>query len=292
MKLQELILEATNQLTQANVIFGHGTNNAHDEASWLVLWSLGMTLDTDTTLSNPELSGPQLERARSLIEDRITKRLPSAYLTGEAWLQGIPFFVDQRSIIPRSLIAECLVNANIDPWLSLHTSRVLDLCTGNASLAVICAMVYPEVQIDAIDISVEALEVARINVERHMLTDRVTLNISDGLEFANGPYDLILCNPPYVNSQSMSELPLEFKAEPALSLDGGTDGMDFIRKFLRDAPNHLSDIGVIVLEVGHERAHFETAFSLLECVWLETSMGEDQVLLITKNALLNYPLHQ
>ena len=278
-------------LTQAKVSFGHGTNNAHDEASWLVLWSLGLTLDTDTSEANTELNQPQIERAMSLINERITKRLPSAYLTGEAWLQGVPFFVDQRSIIPRSLIAECLVNSNIDPWLDLHTTRVLDLCTGNASLAVICAMVYPEVQIDAVDISVEALEVARINVDRHMLGDRIALNNSDGLEFTNGPYDLILCNPPYVNTQSMNELPLEFKAEPPVSLDGGADGMNFIRKLINDAPNHLSEIGVIVLEVGHERDHFENAFSSLECIWLETSMGEDQVLLITKNALINYHLH-
>jgi len=291
MNLQELILEATHMLTQAKVSFGHGTNNAHDEASWLVLWSLGLTLDTDTSEANTELNQPQIERAMSLINERITKRLPSAYLTGEAWLQGVPFFVDQRSIIPRSLIAECLVNSNIDPWLDLHTTRVLDLCTGNASLAVICAMVYPEVQIDAVDISVEALEVARINVDRHMLGDRIALNNSDGLEFTNGPYDLILCNPPYVNTQSMKELPLEFKAEPPVSLDGGADGMNFIRKLINDAPNHLSEIGVIVLEVGHERDHFENAFSSLECIWLETSMGEDQVLLITKNALINYHLH-
>ena len=291
MKLQELILEATKRLTKAEVFFGHGTDNAHDEASWLVLWSLGLPLDTDTSLKTEPLNEAQIERSLALIEDRISKRLPSAYLTGEAWLQGIPFFVDQRSIIPRSLIAECLVEASIDPWLSVHTSRVLDLCTGNASLAVICAMVYPDVQIDALDISIEALEVANINVERHMLAQRINVKISDGFENASGPYDLILCNPPYVNSKSMSELPDEYKSEPQLSLDGGADGMDFIRKFLNDAPRYLSDIGIIVLEVGNERAHFESAFPSLECVWLETSMGEDQVVLITKNSLTEFSPH-
>jgi len=291
MRLHELILEAKNRLTQAKVSFGHGTDNAHDEASWLVLWSLGLKLDTDTTAQNFELTQSQIERALALIEQRITKRTPSAYLTGEAWLQGIPFFVDQRSIIPRSLIAECLVNSSIDPWLNIHTSRVLDLCTGNASLAIICAMVFPEVEIDALDISTQALEVAHINVERHMLGKRIRVKVSDGLEHANGPYDLILCNPPYVNSLSMQKLPPEFKAEPALSLDGGADGMDFIRRFLSDAPSHLSDIGVIVLEVGHERDHFENAFSHLECIWLETSSGEDQVVLITQNALDNFLAH-
>lgn len=291
MRLQELILESENRLTQAKVSFGHGTDNAHDEASWLVLWSLGLALDTDTHQYSNELNAAQVERALALVDTRIQKRIPSAYLTGEAWLQGIPFFIDKRSIIPRSLIAECLVNASIDPWLSLHTSRVLDLCTGNASLAVICAMVFPDVHIDALDLSTQALEVARINVERHMLTKRIDLKISDGLEHASGPYDLILCNPPYVNSQSMRELPPEYKAEPVISLDGGEDGMDFIRKFLNDAPAHLSDIGVIVLEVGHEREHFENAFSDLECIWLETSQGEDQVVLMTKAALSAYAQH-
>jgi len=288
MKLQELILEAQERLIQAGVCFGHGTNNAHDEASWLILWSLGLELDTDTTTLNSDLNPGQIERALNLIDERINKRLPIAYLTGEAWLQGIPFFVDERSIVPRSLIAECLVNASIDPWLDIHTSRVLDLCTGNGSLAVISAMVYPDIQIDALDISLQALEIARINVDRHMLGERIKIQISDGLDHASGPYDLILCNPPYVNAQSMKELPPEYRAEPALSLDGGVDGMDFIRKFLNDAPSYLSDIGVIVLEIGHEREYFDKAFPSLEGVWLETSMGEDQIVLITKNALVAY----
>ncbi len=286
MRVRELIAESAERLKKANVSFGHGTTNEHDEASWLVLWSTGLALDTDTTENELELSNSQIEKARAIVERRISERKPSAYLTGEAWLQGIPFFVDQRSIIPRSLIAECLVNSAIDPWLNIHTSRVLDLCTGNASLAVICAMVFPDVEIDALDISVEALEVAQINVKRHMLEGRIELVLSDCLECATGPYDLILCNPPYVNAKSMSELPQEFKAEPALSLHGGEDGMDFIKRFLKDAANYLTDIGIIVLEIGHERVHFEKAFNALECVWLETSQTQDQVVLITKKQLL------
>ena len=147
MRLLDLISECTNRLTLAKVSFGHGTTNAHDEASWLVLWSLGLPLDTDTTLIHSELSENQIHKAYKTIDSRIKERKPSAYLTGEAWLQGVPFFVDQRSIIPRSLIAECLVDGSIDPWLSIHTSQVLDLCTGNGSLAILCAMVFPDVKI-------------------------------------------------------------------------------------------------------------------------------------------------
>lgn len=288
MKLQELILEASHRLSLAKVSFGHGTDNAHDEASWLVLWSLGLPLDTDTTTHNEPLSASDIERALALIDRRIKERIPSAYLTGEAWLQGVPFFIDKRSIIPRSLIAECLVNASIDSWLDEGTSKVLDLCTGNASLAIICAMVFPDVTIDALDISVDALEVARINIERHKMQERIHTSVSNGLEQARGPYDLILCNPPYVNAQSMNELPLEYRAEPSLALDGGVDGMDFIKEFLSAAPHQLSDIGVIVLEVGHERAHFEALFPSLECVWLETSAGDEQIVLITKDALCDF----
>ena len=162
---------------------------------------------------------------------------------------------------------------------------MLDLCTGNGSLAVLAAMVYPDVTVDAADISPQALEVARINVDKHGLLDRIRLIESDGLQSVQGPYDLILCNPPYVNAQSMAQLPAEYQAEPELALAGGADGMDFIRALLRDAPRQMTEQAVLVLEIGNERAHFEAAFPKLEVVWLETSAGEDQVLLVTKEAL-------
>jgi ribosomal protein L3 glutamine methyltransferase len=211
-------------------------------------------------------------------------------LTHEAWLQGVAFYVDERVIVPRSLIAELLVDGGIDFWLKESTHRVLDLCTGNGSLAIIAAMAFPEVVIDAADISPDALDVARINLERHELTKRVTLVQSDGLAGVSGPYDLILCNPPYVNATSMAELPAEYLAEPFIALDGnqggGQDGMDFIRKLLHEAPAHMAPDAVLVLEIGNERPHFEAAFPLLEVVWLETSAGDDQVLLITRESLL------
>jgi len=296
------VTRAAQQLTDAGVVFGHGTTNAFDEAAWLVLWQLGLPLDTHLGTS-PEASGDPQEfisnrpvtkeeqgRVATLFRARIDTRKPAAYLTHEAWLQGVAFYVDERAIVPRSLIAEVLVEGSLDYWLSETTHRVLDLCTGNGSLAVIAAMVYPDVFVQASDISAEALEVARINVDRHGLHDRIILRQGDGLPTSGMHYDLILCNPPYVNAQSMAALPPEFKAEPALALDGntagGADGMDFIRQLLADAPACMSEQAVLVLEIGHERAHFEAAFPTLEVIWLATSAGEDQVLLVTREALL------
>jgi ribosomal protein L3 glutamine methyltransferase len=200
--------------------------------------------------------------------------------------------VDARVIVPRSLIAEPLAEGSIDAWLTADTRSVLDLCTGNGSLAVLAAMAWPEVTVDAADLSADALAVARLNVDRHGLADRITLHQGDGLAAVAGRrYDLILCNPPYVNRASMAALPAEFRAEPALALDGnlggGDDGMDFVRTLLRDAPGHLTDHGLLVLEIGHERDHFEHAFPTLDVVWLPTSAGDDQVLLVGRDALSN-----
>ena len=220
-----------------------------------------------------------------LITRRIETRQPAAYLTREAWLQGVPFYVDERAIVPRSFIAELIADGGFDAWLSEDTRQVLDLCTGNGSLAVLAAMAWPEVQVTGADLSPDALAVARINVDRHGLQDRITLVESDGLATCPGPWDLVLCNPPYVNAQSMAVLPAEYRAEPELALAGGTDGMDFVRALLRELPARLSPHGVLVLEIGNERAHFETAFPSLEAIWLSTSAGDDQVLLLTADAL-------
>jgi ribosomal protein L3 glutamine methyltransferase len=290
MTVIELIESGAAQLTEAGVSFGHGTTNAFDEAAWLVLWQLGLALDSSLdgpdSVSNRPVSPVEYTQVATLFIARIETRKPAAYLTKEAWLQGVPFYVDERAIVPRSLIAEMLVNGAIDPWLSEDTHRVLDLCTGNGSLAILAGMAFPDVQVDATDISADALAVARINVDKHNLQGRVALLTSDGLARVNGPYDLILCNPPYVNAMSMAALPQEFKAEPALALAGGADGMDFVRQLLRNVAVHMTEQAVLVLEIGNERAHFEAAFPSLEVVWLETSAGEDQVLLVTREALI------
>jgi ribosomal protein L3 glutamine methyltransferase len=298
----EAIQTGAKQLTDAKVAFGHGTANAFDEAAWLVLWKAGLPLDSSLddpkidadSVANTPLAGGLLTSIASLFIARIETRKPAAYLTQEAWLQGIPFYIDERAIVPRSFIAELLADGSFDDWLGPHTKRILDLCTGNGSLAVLAAMTYPETMVVGADISADALEVAKINIAKHGLQDRISLVESDswaGLsKKAQGDvfdpiFDLILCNPPYVNSTSMAALPAEYQAEPALALAGGTDGMDFIRGLLAAAPAHMSEHAVMVLEIGNERAYFEAAFPDLEIFWLETSAGEDSVLLITKTAL-------
>ena len=288
-----LIASGTARLEAASAGFGHGTANAHDEAAWLVLWRLGLPLDSalgdePDSVANQPVTPAQQALVATLFEERIATRKPAAYLTHEAWLVGVPFYVDERAIVPRSFIAELLADGSIDGWLSDQTHDVLDLCTGNGSLAVLAAMAWPEVQVTGADISSDALAVARINVERHGLHERVHLVQSDALASVPGPWDLILCNPPYVNAQSMAQLPAEYRAEPELALAGGTDGMDFIRRLLRAAPACMREDAVLVLEIGNERAHFEAAFPQLPVFWLETSAGEDQVLLITRSALADF----
>jgi ribosomal protein L3 glutamine methyltransferase len=290
MTLVELVVAASERLKRAGVSFGHGTGNAFDEAAWLVTWSLGLPLDALETKGKRLVTAEEQSKVDALLARRIETRKPAAYLTGEAWLLDIPFTIDERAIVPRSYIAELLVDVEetgtLDAWLSERTQRVLDLCTGNGSLAVIAAMAYPEITVDASDVSADALAVARINVDRHGLGDRIAVVESDLFAKLPGRYDLILCNPPYVNDASMAALPAEFRAEPALALSGGADGMNLIRRIVAEAGVHLSDDAVLVLEVGHERAHFEQAFPRLECAWLETSGGDDRVVLIDRRALL------
>ena len=305
MTLIDLIEDGARRLTDAGVSFGHGTTHAFDEAVWLTLWSLGLPLDTSLmneaddpdSKKNMPVTPDQKEKVAALFTQRIATRKPAAYLTREAWLQGVPFYVDERAIVPRSLIAEVLAEGTIDVWLSEDTRHVLDLCTGNGSLAVLAALAWPDVSVVGADLSPEALEVARINVDRHGLHDRITLIQSDGLAQVATPvnaskatgFDLIVCNPPYVNAKSMAELPAEYRAEPELALSGnaagGTDGMDFVRQLLSAAPAKMAGNGVLVLEIGNERENFEAAFPTLEVVWLETSAGDEQVLLLTRETL-------
>jgi ribosomal protein L3 glutamine methyltransferase len=302
MDLKELIHTSADRLDEAKVAFGHGTLNAQDEAAWLVLWQLKLPLDLDFTedmlrtqeratalnlnLNVADISAAQIQACQSLIDQRIQTRKPAAYLTREAWLQGIPFYVDERSIVPRSFIAELISDGAFDAWLSETSHSFLDLCTGNGSLAILCAMAYPEIEVTGADISKDALAVAKINVEQHQLSNRIQLVVSDGLQGLTQTFDCIICNPPYVCEASMQGLPAEFKAEPLLALAGGTDGMDFIRQLFLYLPDHMNHKAILVLEIGNEREHFEAAFPRLEAVWLETSAGEDQVLLLTKEALL------
>ncbi len=278
-------------LTQAGVGFGHGTANAEEEAIWLVLWQLGLPIDAplgddEDSVENQSVTPEQQALVATLFKERIASRKPAAYLTREAWLMGVPFYVDERAIVPRSFIAELLADCSIDHFLSDKTRQVLDLCTGNGSLACLAAMAWPEVAVTGADISTDALAVARINVDKHGLQERVALVETDGLRQLPGPWDLILCNPPYVNADSMAKLPAEYLAEPELALAGGTDGMDFIRQLLADAPTCMTEDAVLVLEIGNERPFFEAAFPELLVYWLDTSVGEDAVLLVTRQELV------
>jgi len=285
MTVIELIERSSARLEQAGVSFGHGTTNAFDEAAWLVLWRLGLPLDDLGAVADRVVDPTARQQAEQLVAERIATRKPAAYLTGEAWLQGVPFQVDERCIVPRSLIAEVLADGSLQPWLDAPPQRVLDLCTGGGSLAVLAALAWPEARVDAADISADALDVVRINIERHRLASRITIIRSDGFAALPGCYDLVLCNPPYVNTASMATLPAEFRAEPALALAGGADGMDFVRRLLREVPAHLTRGALLVLEIGHERPQFDAAFPAIEPLSLTTSAGDDAVLLITRQAL-------
>ena len=290
--VRDFIRYAVSRFNAAQLFFGHGSDNAWDEAVYLTLHTLHLPLDRLEPFLDARLLPDERVRLLDLYNRRCQDRLPAAYLTHEAWLGEDRFYVDERVIVPRSFIAELLADAELgaelDAWLSPDTRRVLDLCTGNGSLAVLSAMAFPDIEVDAADISPDALAVAHLNVDRHGLAGRIRLVESDGLSAPAlaGPYDLILCNPPYVNAASMAALPPEYLAEPQIALAGGSDGMDFVRQMLKDAPARMSPDAVLVLEIGNEREHFEAAFPQLEAIWLETSAGHDQVLLLTRAALL------
>ncbi|MFN9746448.1 MAG: 50S ribosomal protein L3 N(5)-glutamine methyltransferase [Betaproteobacteria bacterium] len=292
--LADTVRAAAARLQAAGVAFGHGTTNANDEAAWLVLWRLGLPLDALDEHAARLLTADEAAAVDALVQQRIATRRPAAYLTGEAWLQGVPFTVDERVIVPRSLIAELVADADgsgaLDAWLAPDTRRALDLCTGGGSLAILAAMAWPEVEVLATDLSADALAVAALNVQRHGLEGRIRLAQGDGWAAVDAlgepePFDLVLCNPPYVNARSMAALPAEYRAEPRLALAGGSDGMDFIRPLLAGLAPHLARDGVLVLEIGHEIEHFHRAFPRLPIVGLPTSAGDEQVLLIEAAAL-------
>jgi len=286
--LRDLLRWAVTRFRGANLVFGHGSDNAWDEAAYLLLHALHLPLDT----LEPFLDARLLERERlrcvDLIHERVASRKPAAYLTGEAWLQGERFLVDERVIVPRSPIAELLAE-QLSPWIEDPDAvgRVLDLCTGSGCLAILAALAFENAQVDAADLSADALAVAHSNIALHEMQDRVHALRSD--LYAQIPadrrYDLIVCNPPYVNSQAMNALPPEYRHEPRLALAGGADGMDLVRRILAGAPERLTEDGLLVLEIGHEQAHFQAAFPDLDPVWLSTETASDQILLLRRSQL-------
>lgn len=287
--LRDLLRYAVSRFRQAQLIFGHGTDNAWDEAAYLLLHSLHLPLDTLDPFLDAHVLPHERVQFLECIRRRCEERIPAAYLTGEAWLQGYRFIVDERVIVPRSPISE-LLSQQLVPWISDpdNVYSALDLCTGSGCLAILMAFAFDNAQIDAVDISQDALDVAEQNISYYQLDGRITTQQSDLFrQLPDTEYDLIVCNPPYVNSQSMSGLPPEYQHEPDTALAGGTDGMTLIRSILADAPNFMAPEGVLVLEIGHEYMNFVAAFPALNPVWLSTEHAEDQILLLTREQLVS-----
>jgi ribosomal protein L3 glutamine methyltransferase len=283
----DLLRHAVRRFEQAKLSFGHGTGNAHDEAAYLVLHALGLPPDELDAFLDRALNAAERDAALRLIERRIAERMPAAYLTHEAWLLGHRFYVDERAIVPRSFIAE-LLPEGIDPWLidPDGVRRILDLCTGSGCLAILAALAYPDADVDATDISGDALDVARRNIADYQLKKRVHPIESD--LFAAIPdrrYELILSNPPYVNAAAIRALPREYRKEPELALAAGEDGLDIVRRILGNAREHLMPQGVLVVEIGHNRDALEAAFPKLEFTWLEVAADDGFVFLLTKEQL-------
>ena len=274
----------TEKLEAANLHYGHGAIDAQSEALWIVSKQIGLSPADALDHLEQTLTSEQHQKALAIADERITSRKPLAYILGEAWLMGVPFFCNEQSIVPRSWIAELIVDGSLEPWLPAD-GKVLDLCTGNGSLAILLALSCPDIHVSACDISLPALSVAARNVDRHGLGSQVELlegDLWDALPEPNEDnlFDLIICNPPYVNADSMSTLPAEYHAEPALALAGGEDGMDLIRRIITNAPDYLSERGAILIEIGNEYENFKKAFPQIPAIWMEVSAGEEQVLLI------------
>jgi ribosomal protein L3 glutamine methyltransferase len=282
--LRDWLRYAVSRFSEAKLSFGHGSVDAYDEAAYLLLHTLHLPLDRLDPFLDARLSSAERHDVAAMLGRRIDERIPAAYLTREAWLGSFRFYVDERVIIPRSFIAE-LVPDGLDPYVADRASikSALDLCTGSGCLAVLLAHAYDDADIDAVDISADALAVAQRNVSDYGLAGRINLIRSD--LFDNLPaksYDIIISNPPYVSTVAMEELPREYLREPALALAGGDDGLDAVRTILRKAPQFLDDDGLLVVEVGHNRASVEAAFPRMPFLWLSTASSDDSVFLLKR----------
>ncbi|MGE5492731.1 MAG: 50S ribosomal protein L3 N(5)-glutamine methyltransferase [Actinomycetota bacterium] len=285
--VRDLLRFAVSRFNQAGLFFGHGTDNAWDEAVYLVLHTLKLPLDQLEPFLDARLLEEEREAVLALIRRRVEERLPSAYLTNEAWLGEHRFYVDERVIVPRSFIAE-LLDEQLAPWVEdpWSVESALDLCTGSGCLAILAAIAFPEAAVDGVDLSPNALAVARRNVDDYGLQDRVQLVESDAFTRLKGrSYDLIISNPPYVNAESVAALPPEYLHEPEMALGSGEDGLDFTRIILREAKRHLNPGGLLVVEIGHNRDELEAAYPDLPFTWLETAAGNEYVFLLREEEL-------
>jgi ribosomal protein L3 glutamine methyltransferase len=282
--VEQSIDRLTQHLDQAKLSYGHGAIDAQSEALWIISKQLQISPSDALEQLQTPLDQRIYDAALAVANERIRTRKPLAYILEEAWLMGVPFYCNEQSIVPRSWIAELITEGALEPWLPAD-GRALDLCTGNGSLAVLLALSCPDIHVSACDVSAPALAVAARNLDRHGLSTQIELFHGDLWNPLPDPndenrFDLIICNPPYVNAASMRALPAEYHAEPALALAGGEDGMDLIRKIIANAPDYLSERGALVLEIGNEVEHFQKAFPQIPVIWMDVSAGNEQVLLI------------
>ncbi len=286
--LRDWLRWATSRFNEAKLFFGHGCDNAHDEAAWLILHALHLPPDRLDPYLDARLTRPERLAVLELLQQRISRRLPAAYLTGEAWQAGLRFYVDERVLIPRSYFADLLVEG-FAPWVDdpYQLTSALDLCTGSGCLAILMAHAFPQAQIDAADISADALEVAQRNVAEFDLNERIRLVESDLFaQLGKRKYDLIISNPPYVTAEAMRALPPEYRHEPENALAAGVDGLDIVRRILRAAPQHLKRHGLLAVEVGHNREIVEAAFPSLVFTWIDTENGEGKIFLLRREDLI------
>lgn len=284
--LRDVLRWSVSRFNEAQLSFGHGCANALDEAAYLILHTLHLPLDQLELFLDAKLIPEEITFLLRILKRRVDERIPSAYLTGQAWLQGHVFQVDERVIVPRSHLAG-LILQQLHPWIIDPASirYIADVCTGSGCLAILAALAFPEAKVDAIDLSAEALAVAHCNVAAYGLEDRIELRQSD--LFQNMPkrrYDLIICNPPYVNDISMAALPAEYRHEPSMALAGGADGMLIVRRLLAQLPQRLSKGAGLLLEIGHESEHFLQAFPKLQPIWIPVDNTSQSVLWLNANS--------
>ncbi|EKO3571835.1 MULTISPECIES: 50S ribosomal protein L3 N(5)-glutamine methyltransferase [Vibrio] len=285
--LQDMIRWTVSRFNAAQLFYGHGTDNAWDEAVQLILPTLYLPIDVPPHVLNSRLTGSERLRVVERVIKRINERTPIAYLTNKAWFCGLEFFVDERVLVPRSPIGE-LIQAQFSPWLLDKPTRIMDLCTGSGCIAIACAYAFPEAEVDAIDISADALQVAEQNIQDHGLEQQVFPIRSDLFrDLPKEQYDIIVTNPPYVDQEDMNSLPDEFKHEPELGLAAGTDGLKLARRILANAPHYLTDNGILVCEVGNSMIHLVDQYPNIPFTWLEFENGGHGVFLLTKQQLLD-----
>jgi ribosomal protein L3 glutamine methyltransferase len=283
--IRDLVRWGASEFGRAGLHFGHGTDNALDEAFHLVTWALKLPHELPAAYLDAALTPAERAQVLALLRRRVKTRKPAAYLTGEAWFAGLPFTVDERVIVPRSPIAE-LIEQRFEPWLRQPPARILDLCAGSGCIAVACAMAFPEARIDAVELDAGALALLRTNVRRYELEGRVEAIPSDLFARLKGRrYDLIVSNPPYVPESRWKKMPAEYRHEPKLALASGADGMDVVSRILRDAPRHLAADGLLVCEVGGSVPEFDKRFPNIPVIWPEFERGGDGVFVIARDDL-------